>query len=88
MFEPPIDILASVSYLIVTGLELGIFLLVPIVNPRAKLRQRLEAERRGLTPPTGLEDPRAILGPVSDSRDSSNEADKELNDIETVVPNH
>lgn len=41
---PPFDILASISYGCVVVLEIGIFLLVPVLNPRYYRRQREKAE--------------------------------------------
>ncbi|GAA6060434.1 hypothetical protein JCM10212_000027 [Sporobolomyces blumeae] len=42
---PPFDVLASISYSAVVVLELGIFILVPILNPRYRRKQREKEER-------------------------------------------
>ncbi|KAM0786532.1 hypothetical protein ACM66B_001989 [Microbotryomycetes sp. NB124-2] len=45
--QPPFDVLASISYSSVVALELGIFALVPILNPRYHRRMRAQEEAQG-----------------------------------------
>lgn len=43
IFEPSFDVVTSISYAGLVVLEIGIFVLAAILNPRLKKRQRKEA---------------------------------------------
>lgn len=59
---PPFDVLASVSYGCVVVLEIGIFLLVPILNPRYYRHQRETAEEEGTIVPSERGDAKELTG--------------------------
>jgi hypothetical protein len=52
---PPFDILASISYGCVVVLEIGIFLLVPVLNPRHYRRKRAKDEETTVVVPEPAE---------------------------------